>query len=91
MFLEETENKSIEQILSEAKELISDSAPIAENVSVCNNSDHSSSENSEDSIRFVNIKDMNNRRNEINSSDTELQSKLEKLNHPVTKKLKNGL
>lgn len=89
--IEETENKSIEQILSEAKELISDSAPIAENVSVCNNSDHSSSENSEDSIRFVNIKDMNNRRNEINSSDTELQSKLEKLNHPVTKKLKNVL
>lgn len=90
MFLEETENKSIEQILSEAKELINDSAPVAESVSIYNSTDHSSSENSEDSIRFVNIENTNNHKDEIHSNDIELQSKLEKLNHP-TKKSKNGL
>lgn len=83
---EETENKSIEQILNEAKELISDTTPVPENVSVCFSTDDISSESSENDI----IEDTNDDTDKGIGNKTKLPSQLERKRPPVAKQLKNG-
>lgn len=55
---EETENKSIEQILTEAKELINDSI-ITDGASICLSTDDLSSVSSANDVTFINIDDSN--------------------------------
>ena len=84
LFTEETENKSIEQILSEAKELINDnSIPSADDTSICLSVDDVSSVSSANDITFINIEDGNDEMDEMNGNY--------EINNSMTKrpKLKN--
>ena len=57
-FTADTENKSIEQILSEAKELINDSLTVADCASILSTDDVSSVYSTDD-VTFINIEDSN--------------------------------